>query len=440
MMADYQDLKRSHNLRTTKLAVKILIAYFTIYYSIPLLFVVFFGPSLDAFLRYPPSYFRGFLLILGVFLLTWFLIVQLGRYGARLKFPKIPLLFNPFISLFLSIIFVLLSIYFWTQFGLGFRQSGDRIGNTGALGILVPLYILTVYYTFFIIYIMGGLEEQLDKIKFINIASILLFISGCILSIQASSGIVLIIMGLIQIIRLTINKSFLRSNTSKGRIGTVFIITITAVLALFVGISNKIGIDTTLRIFESDSYRIFSVFQNRISYHLFSASFHATYNLFNLDLASQAAHDVFTNIQHRVDVLFGRPTIFNEVSSVKRLNYEQISWHPADRTGTAPGIVGGLFFYPFGLLSSPFICIFYAYMLRTIASLASRIECGIFDILYLTFIAGSLLDGSLDILNPLDPAFLRVILLLVMVGQVESMHAKRIYRNNAINKNIFHYN
>ena len=132
---------------TTKLAVKILAAYFIVYYGIPLLLVVIFGPSLDAILRYPPSYFRGFILILSMFLLTWLLIVQLGKYGARFKLPRLSILFHPLTSLALAGLFILLSVYFWYNFGLQFRQTGERIGETGSLGILIPLYVLRAYFS-----------------------------------------------------------------------------------------------------------------------------------------------------------------------------------------------------------------------------------------------------------------------------------------------------
>lgn len=423
-MANLRRTPLSHKSETTKLAVRILATYFFVYYGIPLLLVVFFGPSLDAILRYPPSYFRGFILISCVFLLIWFLIVQLDKYNGRIKLPKIPLLFNPFTSMFLSALFILLSAYFWTSFGLAFRQTGDRIGDTEALGVLVPLYALTGYYSLYIIYIMGKSDDALERYKSVTVITILLFMMGSILSIQASSGIILIMMGLIQIIRVAVNQDFLRSRTTSGRIGAIFIVSIAGLFALFIGISNKIGIESTLAIFNSDNSRVFSIFQNRLSYHLFSASYHATYNLLNMDLAMQAASDVGYNIQHRIDVLLGRPTTFNEVSSVKRLNYEQISWQPRDRTGTAPGIVGSLFFYPFGLFSAPLVCVFYAYMFRTVAAVVKDANCGIFELLYLAFIIGSLLDVSLDILNPLDPAFLRLILLLFLLGQVESVAGK----------------
>lgn len=429
-MNDPKHLSFLNKSGTTKLAVRILIVYFAVYYVVPLLLVIFSGPSLDAILRYPPSYFRGAIIISGVFFLTWFLIVQLDKYDARLKLPKILLLFHPFTSLVLAGIFFVISIYFWFNFGLQFRQTGDRIGSTGALGILVPLYALTAYFSLFIVSIIGRSDANLKKHKLVTVMTILLFIAGSILSIQASSGVVMIFMGLIQITRITINQDFLRSKTSSGRVGTIIFVSIAAILALFVGISNKIGVDSTLAIFTSDSRRVLDIFQNRISYHLFSASFHATYNLFNIDLSMQAISGIINNFLHRIDVILGNPTIFNEVSSVKRLNYEQISWHPRALTGTAPGIVGGLFFYPFGLFSAPLVCLFYAYMFRTVASVVKHANCGIFELLYLAFIIGALLDSSLDIMNPLDPAFIRLILLLVMVGQVEATLGRPKHKTN----------
>src|SRR5690606_13920287 len=140
----------------------------------------------------------------------------------------------------------------------------------------------------------------------------------------------------------------------------------------------------------------------RLSYHFYAASFHTNYNFANLDLGWQALDEVLLNISHRVDVLLGNPTTFNEVTSVKRLNYELIAFYFRELTGTAPGMVGGIYFVPMGVFALPLSVSIYSLVLYMLAATAEGRSVTFFELAFIAMMFGGIVDASIDLLNVFD--------------------------------------
>lgn len=407
---------------TNAIAKQILLGYATIFYFLPALLTLMFGGALDQILLASPNYFLGFLVCSAAVWALWFAIprVPVPKLSSLQIFGR--MLFSTNATLLGAGLFFLLSLYFFYNFGLAYRQTGERIGDSGPYAILY--YVFQTYVFASLAIMLGRSAEELRADALRVIPTGILIASAILLSLQASSNVILFAGATLTVVRAFSGKEFFRPTIRGNSFGTLFIAGIAGLGAVFVGLANKIGVDSTYEMFTHDFMNVIEVVQRRISYHYFSASFHTTFNFLNFEMGFKALESVLVNFEHRLDVILGRSTIFNEITSVKRLNYELINFTIRERTGTAPGMVGGLFFYPLGIFIAPLIIVVYAMFLKLVASLMRNIQPGIVELVILVFLFGGLVDGGLDLVNPFDQSFMRLILLLLACAALGARSAR----------------
>ena len=413
----------------TRLAIKIVLGYTAIYYAGPLLLTAIFGAYIDQFLRYAPNYWYGAIMITAVVCLLCFYIMRLDRADSKFSIPAPNFIFQAWFVASIGIIYLVAAYYFSENFGLEYRQTGSRIGSTeGGLSI-IALYLVQSYLTVYIVLTLGFSRQYIKKNRPLVLFSCVTYLLGTFLSINASSGVAMLAIGLIQAIRISGYQEFLRPGERGAKLLTAILVAAAFLGAVFVGIGNKVGTNQTAELFLNNFRAVVDIIQYRLSYHLYSASFHTTFNFTNFQLGWLSIDSVITNISHRFDVLMGNPTYANDITSVKRLNYEEISYRFKDRTGASPGLVAGLFFYPFGIFLIPLILYIYARLLRSIAYLVGEAPIGLIELFFLVYFAAGILDSSLDALNPLDPSFVKWVFLLLGVNWV----SKQAWRNQKKN-------
>ncbi|NTZ43430.1 hypothetical protein G7A66_10130 [Altererythrobacter sp. SALINAS58] len=392
--------------KATRLARAILMLYGTIYYIIPMLLTATLGQPLDAILAGSPNYTLGSAFILTVLGLTWFTCGKIRAPSFAWLQPFATAIFGRFVILGASVAYLLLAYWYSQELGISFRQTGDRIGSSGGF---VIVFLSLQGYIFAALLLTLGMNDELQQQAGWPITTALaLIVIGSLLSLSAASGVVLVATSLLLLLRHIraidligasgIGQTFLALTA----LGVVFI------LALFVGIANKVGVEEAMYMFSNELDAVIYRFQYRISWHFFSASFHLTYNFADFSLGVQAVREVLSAISHRLDVLLGNPTYFNEVASVRRLNWEELSLVKRERTGASPGMVASVFFVPGGVFMLPVSIVVYALLLLMIAKAASGRKLSIFGLIFLVVYYSGVADSSIDLLNPLDPAFLKL--------------------------------
>lgn len=412
----------------------ILLLYIAIYYIAPAILTALFGAPLNELLIAPPNYVAGAIFCAVVMGATYYAIGRLRMPRMMFLRPLGRALFNARTLFAFSLVFLLLSVYFWQQFGLAYRQTGSRIGDSGSAIIL--LYIFQNYVLTALVMMLGFDRARLREGYLFMSGALLCILIGSVLSVQASSNVVSLAAALVIAIRLWINGNFLRheSSTRTSVLGTYVLFAFAAAGALFVGIANKRGVDMTIYLFFNDFGEIIRVFQTRLSYHYYSASFHTTFNLTNVDLSFRALDEVATNIQHRIDVLLGKPTTFNEITSIKRLNYEQIAYYFRERTGTAPGMVGSVFFYPFGIFLLPLVVPFFAAIIRAVAEVAGSRRLSLVELAFIMLFVGGILDSSIDLFNPFDTPFTKLFFVLCAYALIDPTVSERRAQDRFLRK------
>lgn len=406
------------DLNVRRLARLTLLLYGTIYYLAPAILTLLFGPPLDQVLIASPNYLLGFIFSAVVIALVYWVIgfVVIPRLTSLAALAK--LIFDDRVILGVSIVFLYVSYQFWQEFGLSYRQTGDRIGDSGLL--VIVLYILQSYLIVALLLLIGRNAGDLRRRGLALGAATMCIVAGFFLSLQASSNVVVMAIGLLVGARIVSGRELLRPVAGRSSVPTYVLIGLVAAVALFVGIANKRGVDDTIYLLFNNMEEVIRIFHARLSYHFYAASFHTNYNFANLDLGWQALDEVLLNISHRVDVLLGKPTIFNEVTSVKRLNYELIAFYFRELTGTAPGMVGGIYFVPMGVFALPLSVSIYSLVLYMLAATAEGRSVTFFELAFIAMMFGGIVDASIDLLNVFDTPFTKLFFLLFAFALVQS--------------------
>ena len=407
--------------RDVRLARSILALYASIFYLVPMVMTALFGQPLNDVLASVPSYTAGSIYIIVTVGLIWWMCGKLRVPDFRALAPLARIMFHRFAILSVAALTVYLSWLFSRELGLSFRQTGARIEAAGSF--VIVLLVAQAYLLSALVLLLGLSQEQIRAMGWPITVALLLSAFGFYLSLAASSGVVAIAISAILLIRSATGFELLRGGDSKRSFWTIVFFVVVGVFASFVGIANKRGVDVAFYMFTSDIGSVVRILQMRISYHFYTASFHTTYNLTDFSLGFQAVNEVVNAISHRFDVLFGNPTFADEIWSVRRLNFEEISFFYRERTGAAPGLVGGTFFVPGGVLVLPLSCAIYSAMFLMIAKAANGRALSLFGLAYLAMYFIGIGDSAIDLLNPFDPAFVKLIFLMFVCAWQASRRA-----------------
>lgn len=380
--------------------------YFAIFYLGPAVLTFLFGAPLDQVLIASPNYLLGLCLASAVFALLYWAVglVRMPRLAAL--YPLARTLFDDWMILGVSLLFLYLSYNFWQNLGLSYRQTGSRIGDTGFQ--VIVLYVLQNYLIAALVLFVGRANADLRRNLWVIGAILLAIIAGFFFSLQASSNVIVIAIALLVLARLVTGRELMRPIEGRSTIPTYLSLGVVAVIALFIGIANKRGVDETVYLLFNNFEEIIRIFQTRISYHFYGASFYTSYHFTDLELGWRAVEEVSLNVSHRIDVLLGAPTTFNDITSVKRLNYEMIAYYFRERTGTAPGMIAGLFFVPFGIFALPLTLLIYSFALRIVAGAIVNKQLSLFEIAFATMVMAGIVDASIDLLNIFDTPFTKL--------------------------------
>ena len=403
-----------------KLARMLLLVYATIYYFIPIALTAVFGQRLDDILVAAPNHWYGAGFALLVIGCVWWACGYARPPSFAWFAPAARLAFNRWVILGAAVLYSTISYWFAREYGLSFRQTGDRISQAG--GLVIVLFILQSYMLAVELWLIG-LPPERAKVWHLT-AALALMAWGSFLSLAASSGVIVLAVAVLLLIRNLTGRDIFRAVSTKATIVTMALLAVLVVAAMFTGIANKRGVDAAAYLFSDDAQTVIDIFQARISYHFYAASFYTNYHFADFSLGFQAVTEVVNAIRHRFDVLVGNPTYFNEIWSVRRLNYEHISFFYRERTGASTGMVAGIYFVPGGILALPLSVLVFGCFFRMLALAAGGRQLSLFGLLFTVMYFTGVADSSIDLLNPFDPAFLKLVF-LILVCSLEHSESKK---------------
>lgn len=404
----YQKLPNvTDRFRACQFARRIIYLYCLIYYLLPFSIFIFIGNPLEEFMLHKPNYWLGITYV-GVFILIFYLATKFPFIRADL--PKLgisKLIFGSNTSLVYAFIFALLA--YWTNsfMGLNFRQSGVSLSDIGAAGFLlegskmISGIMIIVHFRM----VVEGIDVKRRS------AALLLLALGYYFSLQGAFDIFFIFCALTaggyKLRRvLGLHKKIVQR-------ASIVIFPILVYFALFIGTANKIGIDKAmLALVEIEQVR--NLIIGRIGYNFYGTSIHITDNFINFSMTVDAISELIKTTYYRLSVLFSFGGVEKpNIGTTSRLNFLYMSptYHP--RIGASPSILGSAFYWPYAGLSIVYLVFIMRVILILIWNILGNRCINWLFIIYSMILFGSIMDASLDSLNPFSSGFIRFFTLLL---------------------------
>lgn len=405
---------------------RVVLAYSGIFYLVPFLIFMLMGNPLEGFMVPTPNYWTG---------ITFVAIVVLFFYWAttlpvtRINLPKVGIsthLFGANSGLVLAVFFAVFAYWSRSFLGLSFRQSGVALAEVGAIGFLLEVLKMTLGVKIIVNYRMIAEGYEVRRRK----AALLFTALGFFFAIQGAFDIFFVFCALVA--------SGLKWRRLLGlhftivRRLTIVVFPILGYLALLVGTANKVGMDQAL-IALSDIEQILNLVIGRIGYHFYSTSIHATDNFANFNLAVQAFSELTSVTHYRMSLFFGFGGIEKpDVGTISRMNFLNMSpvYHP--RIGASPSMLGSIFFWP----GAGFAAIYYVFIMRFVLfkmwDIIGPLSKNWVYTIFCMILLGSILDASVDTLNPFSHGAVRLVILFLGARFVTHRLRQKYMRPHAI--------
>jgi len=394
----------------TKNSLKLIFYIFSIFHLIPFLYLLNRKEYVSNFYRGEIGSLWTILYALSFFIMVYFF----SRIKFKnISFKRLEMIFSKKPVLLLSCLFLFLSVFFFQNYGLNFRQSSKGLSSGG--GVLFMHLIIKNYVKILLfielIYQYNFKRFYLSRsIKFILLTSLALSISG-------SLDIILISYFLLT---LFIPKLIISMKSFKSLLLLGFML----VSIVFVGIANKIGVSETSGLFKLENFIIlFEHFLRRISTWHQSIEVVGKEFLFSFERSQEIISNILKNTFSRLQILFGNNFEKPKIWSLSRYNYLLLFQNNTNATtGSSPGIVASsqlLFPFSFVLLSFGL-----GQLIRSISSLFGQKTNLLFDIFLILVILYPILSSPIDLINIFGPGVVFLFLLLISISYLKNNYSK----------------
>lgn len=386
---------------------QLFVTYCGIYYLIPFIIFLLVGNPLETHMIHQPSYWAALVYVLFATLLFFFATSMPYFRGSLSRIGISQLIFDARVSLALAIFFACFAYWSKSTLGLDFRQSGVSLADVGSTGFVLEVLKMTLGVMIIVNYrmISEGYETKLRG------AALLLTSLGFFFSIQGAFDIFFVFCALVATGFKW--KRILGLHLKIVRRMTVVMFPVLGYFALFVGTANKIGLEAAWAVL-SNFQSIADIIIGRIGYHFYSTSIHLADNALNFDLAAHAFSELIAVTKYRVSIILGVGGIEKpDVGTISRINFLYMSpfYHP--RIGASPSMLGSVFFWPGGI----FAIFYYVFIVRFVTlklwEIVGTLGKSWIYTIFCMILLGSVMDASVDSLNPFSHGAVRIVVLIL---------------------------
>lgn len=397
------------------LSAKIIATYLAIYYFFPLIVGYFYKYEYMDFLSGDPSYLLSGSFLIVFSLLLWTIFYFSNFFKSPINSFRFSIFDCQYINLLFSISYIACSYIYMRSFGLSFRQSGPRISESSSVVI-----VMMFFQAYFVALTLLYMSRLSFKYKFNSIEKVTTFISflAFVLSIGSAYDVFKTFCVFLVMLAMCTKHNFyyLKEKNTPTKLAVKIISGSGVVLlSFFVGVANKIGINQSLTYLTTLSFENFIILPlRRISYHLYTLTYHLNYSLFDTELQTKGFGDIIDSFIFRALYLAGFHPAKPEVGGFSRLNSLRIYVENNAINGVSPGMVGSFFFFPYFPANLILWSIFLVFIAEKISDLFNKkATMSLIGIIYLLMVFQSIVDSSLEFLNPISKPGLALIFLFL---------------------------
>ena len=327
----------------------------------------------------------------------------------------------------LSLIFLWSSLFYALNYGFHFRHSGVRLSSVSRIFIIMLL--LKIYFSGFVLFLLSRFSYSVKETQIERCTLVVIFLAT-IVSVEGAFDI-----AKVAVIGLMLLKTFLRldflfsKSVVSGHVKKCLNITMlffSGFFALFVGIANKRGVSETIDFFLDGNILDFVILPlRRVSYHLYSLSYHINYSLFDSYFEWRSIVNIFGKIINRASIFLGGEGVYSAAQTVGRINSVSVYQFPKPWNGVSPGWSAGFFFFPPFPINILFWILITVVVLRIFSDIFSgNKKPSFFVVLYCIIFFQAILDTSIEFINPLTKQFLYTLILVLVWLSVDRNHYK----------------
>lgn len=406
----------------SSIGFKFLIWYIIFTYCVQMILIQFLRENMSELYNGTElSVYYALLLILVYVLITIFLYLILPTLS-QVRFSEIFFKFFLYIALMLSFIYFISSIDFFLNYNISFRHK-VRIRDANFLVQILFTLMIFIKIVVFMILIFLLRNKFLLKIQ----KYILFFIFiGSLLSLNSSMGIILPFIIFMMLFSPSIFYKRVKFSNLVLLTPIIFILLIGVV---YLGLSNKAGIDYANNFFTSTEgiLKLFEKIFTRISSSFMSLQVLLSNHVFDLNLQLDtfiSSYYVFIQKMKVILPIFDEAN--REIISVNRTNFLLLFKPFNDHAGTSPGLLGTIFYLPFFPLSIIFVSFYSIIIIGSINRYFKDIkEYNLLTLFSVLFFLFTFFESPLSILSILLP--INFALLVFVVGSFILFQKKETY-------------
>lgn len=332
-------------------------------------------------------------------------------------------------EIFVSIVGLCLSAYFYVNYGVDFRQV-DRFSDAGALVVVVFL-VQSYMQTWFILLVFRVAES--GEYKSFHRLTSLLFTVSLFLTLTGSLNMIFLIWGIIltllparSILKIFVLKADGGGGFKKLSLFLLFflVFVVSLILIVSVGFINKLGYDGALDKFNTLGFLILEQIIVRLSSSYASAISFARNHLYDWNVYDIVWSITPDNLLYRLSKIFNfdgslpRP----EITQINRLNYLFYTYdNHLDHAGASPGIVASALYlapFPVGYI---LISLYSVFFIRLWGGVSRKItkHFKLMTLLFLMTMSFSMLESPMDYLLIIEPSLFYLVFLLLIFLRIQ---------------------
>jgi hypothetical protein len=397
--------------------VSVCSAYLVLFYILPFSIGALFDYSYLVGYKGDPEYLYTLPAVIIYFSLFILVYKGLPKVITPLSRVRTKTFSRPYLNLFIVFFFLVLSLKFYQQYGLAYRQTGNALSESDSYVML--LLILKIYFSMFLLLKIADISYGIKVSKVDTITLILGTISFCFAT-TASLDTLRILISILILVHIFSNKNYLMKLSNKyflmNSLRKIFIFLVGFMAIIFIGLTNKKGFSGAYELITSGTLIDFlKIPLARLSVHFYTLSYHLNYTIFDFNFQMQSLPNVIENFFFRVSHLTGGDFEKPAIMSSSRLNSLSIIFDPSDRNGSSPGLIGSIFFIPFFPFSIVLSLLYVSFLLKKVESIFSKdSKCSLITTLYILVLLQVFTDAQIDILNFLGVAGVQLVLLYLV--------------------------
>ena len=306
-------------------------------------FSIFFREFFSSYYKVTEYNYFLFLFVLSIFLFSFCILSLLLICLPAVKSYSFKKVGGYVFFDLLSIVFFLLSLYFFVSYSSDFRHKSrlaDASALVSVLWMLRPL-VLIVLLSYIIHVCNGGIVSNRSKIV------LLLIIFGLILSLTSSLQVIVIFVASL----LLFSPKYFRYNLIEIGVYKIIIalivVPILGVTVIAFGLAGKIGYE---KVFSTDILNVLLMSVGSIVPRISSSFMSALTVINDLSYYKINSYDFFENayltFDNRLNILLGNSYNADGIYTLNRFNQLHVFQSNPDRAGASPGVIASIFYFP----------------------------------------------------------------------------------------------